>query len=300
MDASPPPSESRGPVGWRSFRCRSQDGLSLHARDWGERHWTALPVVCLPGLTRNAADFDELAAALHAGTRRVLALDYRGRGQSDRDPDWKNYDIQVEAQDVLAVLTAAGIQEAIVIGTSRGGLIAMAMAAIRPAVLRGVVLNDIGPVIDGKGLARIRSYVGKLPRPKTYAEAVDVLRTLANQQFTALSDADWLAQARRTWKETADGLEPDYDVAIQRGLDAIDIERPLIPLWGLFEGLSGLPVLAIRGENSDLLSPDTLAEMGRRHPRLMPLTVPGQGHAPLLSDPPTIAAIAAFVAELVP
>ncbi len=150
------------------------DGLKLYARDYGSRHAPALPVVCLPGLARNSADFHDLALALSRDERRprrVLSLDYRGRGRSDYDRNWRNYDLKVELDDVLQVLTVAGIHEAAVIGASRGGLIAMALAAERPALLRGVVLNDIGPVIEGKGLARIRGYVGSCPRLATTPRA---------------------------------------------------------------------------------------------------------------------------------
>ena len=145
------------------------DGLRLFARDYGPRTGTALAVVCLPGLARTCADFHELALSLSQDgkpSRRVLALDYRGRGRSEYDRDWRNYDLKVELADVLAVLTAASIEEAMFVGTSRGGLLTMALSAARPALLRGAVLNDIGPVIEGRGLARIRGYVGKLPAPR--------------------------------------------------------------------------------------------------------------------------------------
>ncbi|MEJ1938071.1 alpha/beta hydrolase, partial [Nostoc sp. NIES-2111] len=159
---------------FRSVFVSAQDGLKLHTRDYGDRAWSALPVVCLAGLTRNSVDFDTLATALSTDPdkpRRVLALDYRGRGLSGRDADWKRYDVRIEAEDTLAVLAALGVGEAVFVGTSRGGLVSMALAAMRPGVLKGVVLNDIGPVIEGRGLIRIRSYVGKLPPPQTMAEA---------------------------------------------------------------------------------------------------------------------------------
>ena len=277
------------------------DGLRLFARDYGPRAGPALPVVCLPGLARTSADFHELALALAQDgkrSRRVLALDYRGRGRSGYDRDWKNYDVKVEAADALHVLAAAGIAEAVLVGTSRGGIIAMALAAARPALVRGAVLNDIGPVIEGKGLMRIRGYVGKLPAPADHAAGAEILRKLMSAQFTALSEADWLAWARATWKEDGGRLVLDYDPALSRTLEGLDLETPLPPLWPLFEGLKRVPVLAIRGANSDLLSAETLQAMAKAHPRLETLTIPNQGHAPLLQGRDAIQPIRRFVARV--
>jgi len=280
----------------------AKDGLRLHMRDWGaqtDAPASALPVVCLPGLSRTAADFDVLAARL-AGARRVVALDYRGRGLSDRDPDWKHYDLFVENIDILTVLEAAGIEAAIFVGTSRGGLHTMLLTGTRPKVLRAVVLNDIGPVLETEGLRRIQSYVGKLPTPASWAEAVDIAKAIMAARFTGLSAADWEAYARLTFEETPTGFVTRYDPAIMRAFGQMDLEKPIPALWPQFEALASVPVLAIRGENSDLLSQETLAEMGRRHPNFAALTVPGQGHAPLLLDEPTLARIEAFVARIDP
>lgn len=274
------------------------DGLKLHALDYGPRDATALTAVCLPGLSRTALDFDALAQALaHGGAgpaRRVLALDYRGRGSSDYDPDWRHYDVRVESGDVLAVLAAAGVERALFIGTSRGGLNTMVIGAMRPAIVAGVVLNDIGPVLEPKGLARIRSYIGKLPAPADMADAVALLKHISNAHFTALSEADWLAYARMTFRETPTGIVGRYDPKLMNTLADIDLEAPLPDLWPQFEGLSHAPMLIVRGENTDLLSVETAGEMARRHPRCDIFTVPGQGHAPLLIDAATIARIAAF------
>src|SRR3954452_19222179 len=167
--------------GYAEFFISSSDGLRLFARDYGPRGGSALPVVCLPGLARNPADFHALALALSRDERRprrVLAVDYRGRGRSEHDPDWRRYDVRVELDDVLQVLAAAGIAHAVFVGTSRGGIIAMGISAARPALLRGAVLNDIGPVIEGTGLVRIRGYVGKLPQPADQAQAIEILKNL--------------------------------------------------------------------------------------------------------------------------
>lgn len=290
---------SRG-QGFAALAVSSSDSLRLHARDYGPRHNDHLPVVCLPGLTRNAADFHELAVALsqHPGSpRRVLALDFRGRGRSAWDRDWHRYDVRIEAADTLQVLTAAGIEEAVFIGTSRGGIVAMALAALRPAAIRGVVLNDIGPVIDAGGLIRLRGQIGKLPRPKDFGEGGLVLKRLMGGQFSALSEGEWEMMARKTWRAGDEGLVPDHDPALINVLSAIDLEAPLQPLWFLFEVLKRVPVLVLRGARSDILSEKTVADMTRRHPRLRAYIVPDQGHAPLLLGATIVDLVQQFMIE---
>jgi pimeloyl-ACP methyl ester carboxylesterase len=274
----------------------AQDGLRLHLRDHGGPDGRT-PVVCLPGLARTAEDFDSLARHL-SRERRTVALDYRGRGLSDRDSQWNNYDLMVESADILSVLAAAGIGEAIIVGTSRGGLHAMLLAAVRPTLLRGVVLNDIGPVLESKGLARIRGYVGKLPQPRSWSDATALAKSVMGAQFTGLNEVDWETYARLTFEEKDGQFQPRYDANLMRPLAELDLEAPLPQLWPQYEGLAHVPVLGIRGENSDLLSPETFAAMAARHPRFESLVVPGQGHAPLLLDEETIERIAGFVRKI--
>ncbi|MEX0408328.1 alpha/beta hydrolase [Aquibium sp. LZ166] len=284
--------------GSRDFFYTSSDALRLHARIYGSGG--GLPVICLPGLTRNARDFHELALHLsrHGETgRTVVAFDYRGRGESERDANWRNYDVRVEAGDVLAGLTAMGIEHGVFIGTSRGGLIIHVLAAMRPGVLKGVVLNDVGPRIDGAGLAQIRSYLERAPKPNTLEEAVAIQRGAHGQAFSALGDADWDRQARANYRQEDGRLVPDYDPALLKTITSIDFNEPLPELWAQFHGLTTVPLLAIRGANSKLLSADTLKEMERRHPDLEAVTVEGQGHAPLLETGDLPATIAAFVAR---
>jgi len=286
---------------FRSVFVTSQQGLKLHARDYGERASGRLPVVCLPGLTRNAVDFHDLAMALSRHRhrpRRVVAIDLRGRGLSEHDPDWRGYDPRIEVTDVMDQLAALGVAHAVFVGTSRGGLVTMGLAAARPGLIRAAVLNDIGPVIEAQGLIRIRSYVGKLPAPRSMDEAVDILRRISDARFPALGDDDWLAMARGTWVEREGRLVPSYDTNLFRGLAALDLEAPLPPIWPYFRALATVPVLALRGENSDLLSPATLEAMAAQHPGLQAVTVPGQGHAPLLRDAPTLSRIASFIAHV--
>lgn len=284
----------------RSHFISAQDGLRLHARVYGSELWEATPVVCLPGLARAAADFDALAQALVAGSagrpRRVVALDYRGRGLSERDSNPANYDLRVENADVLACLDALGVEHAAFVGTSRGGLHILMLAATRPCALKAAVLNDVGPVIEAKGLARIRSYVGRLPTPASWADATDLVKSVMGGQFTQLSDEEWRAYAALTFEETDRGFVTRYDPALTKALDAYDLDQPLPTAWPQFEGLASIPTLCMRGEHSDLLSEETVAEMGRRHPRFQAHMVAGQGHAPLLLDKPTIERVSRFVA----
>jgi len=274
----------------------SKDGLKLHARRYGPEIAARPPVVCLPGISRTVADFDDIAEVIVAdGRRSVYAFDYRGRGQSDYDPNWQNYDVKVELGDVLDQMTALGIAEAIFFGTSRGGILAMLVAMVRPTAMIGAILNDIGPVIDGKGLARIKSYVGKLPQPKTFAEGASILKRISDSQFPRQSDAAWERFARRTWKETPQGLAPTYDPNLMKPLEGIDLGAPIPELWPQFEALAPVPVLVLRGAHSDILSRDTALAMTTRHPDCTLYEVADEGHAPYLADAPTQSEIMAFI-----
>jgi pimeloyl-ACP methyl ester carboxylesterase len=276
------------------------DGLQLHVREHGDRRSQRLPVVCLPGLSRTAEDFAVLAAAIAtdaAAPRRVLALDYRGRGLSEHDRNPKNYAIPVELADVIAVLVALGAAPAIIVGTSRGGLIAMALAAHRPGAMAGAVLNDIGPVIEAKGLMRIKSYVGQLPEPRTFEEGADILRRIAGGQFPNLGAAAWLNAARRGWREQDGRMIPTYDPALSHSLAALNPDQPIPTMWPQFEALARVPVMVIRGANSDILSSETVDAMKARQPQMEALVVPDQGHAPLLVEPDIISHIKHFAAK---
>lgn len=276
----------------------AQDGLRLHVRDYGALLSRALPVVCLPGLARTTADFESLAPALsNAAQRRVLVLDYRGRGKSDYDPNPANYNLHVELADLLAVLTALGIARATFIGTSRGGILTMLLAVARPTAIAGCVLNDIGPVIELEGLLRIKGYVGKLPQPTSFEEAAEALRRRFGSHFPKWGDADWRAFAHRTFKEEDGHIMPDYDPALATVLAAVTPERPLPPLWREFDALAHVPVMVVRGTNSDILSAATVQAMRERRRRLEVVEVADEGHAPSLSDTDTAGRIAAFAAS---
>jgi pimeloyl-ACP methyl ester carboxylesterase len=278
----------------------SHDGLKLHVGTYGSRTAATVPVVCLPGLARTGADFDALATALAGDLNRpryVVTMDYRGRGRSDYDRDPFNYNFATELADVLAVLTALDIDPAVFVGTSRGGILAMLLASARPTAIVGVVLNDIGPVIDVQGLARIKSYVGNLPEPKSFTDGAEILRRLFASQFPKLSEDDWIAFSKRAFKEQDGRLLPTYDVKIAKTLEGIDLERPLQSLWVEFDALARMPVMVIRGANSDVLSAATVEAMRARKPDLDAIEVPDQGHAPLLVEHDTIGHISSFVAN---
>jgi len=286
------------PSDYASHFVSAQDGLKLHVRAYGPGGGENLPVVCLPGLARTSADFHELALALSRHTetpRRVIAMDYRGRGRSDYDPNPANYNLAVELNDVLTALTALGIGPAVFVGTSRGGILTMLLATVSPAALAGAVLNDIGPVIELQGLIRIKSYVGKMPPSKSYDEATAILRRLFGAQFPKLTSEDWVDYARRSFEQRDGKLVPSYDPMLAKILEGIDPERPPAPLWNAFDALAAVPVMVIRGALSDLLSAETVAAMRQRRPDLEVMEVPDQGHAPLLTDAASIRRIAAFV-----
>jgi pimeloyl-ACP methyl ester carboxylesterase len=280
----------------RSTFVSASDGLRIHIREYGPSRSPALPVVCLPGLTRTVADFDVLAPALaDAGPRRVLAIDSRGRGQSEYDRNPENYNLLVELADAVAVLTALSVGPAVFIGSSRGGLLAMNLAVAHPTTIAGVVLHDIGPVIEPKGLVRIRSYVGKMLQPRTFEEGGEILRRLSSSQFPKLTAEQWRAAAQRIWQMRDGALVPTYDVRLARTLAAIDLERRLPPLWNEFEALARVPMLVIRGANSDVLSSETLAAMAARHPGMQSIEVPDEGHVPLLEGEDMIRRLIEFV-----
>ena len=278
----------------------SSDGLRLHILDVAPARDRGLtPAVCLCGLTRGARDFLPLAEALAgdaAHPRRVVAFDYRGRGLSDHDSDWRHYDLATERDDILRGLATCGIARAHMIGTSRGGLHIMAMAPEHRALMASVVLNDIGPVLDPAGLARIKGYVGRLPAPpRSFAEAIKLLKLGAAEHFDGLQPDDWVHFARTTFGEDEHRLGLQYDPALARTLEAFDLSQPLPEMWPLFDALRGLAVLTIRGARSDLLSEPTFAAMCARWAGCEGHVVVGQGHAPLLVDLQTIGRIAIFL-----
>ncbi|MEQ9226849.1 MAG: alpha/beta hydrolase [Parvibaculum sp.] len=277
---------------YREIFYTSQDGLRLFARDYGERASPATPIICLPGLTRNSKDFELLAMHL-SSHRRVICPDLRGRGRSGYCENWTDYTPVHEMMDTLDLMGATGIAQAIFIGTSRGGLIAMAMAAFRPNVIKAVVLNDIGPEVNMKGIERIAGYVGIMETPSTWDEAAVKLRLMNEREFPNLSSEDWRAFARRTFAEENGAPKTDYDpkigTAMRKGMEASKGEVPT--MWPQFKALAQVPVLVVRGENSDLLTADIVSRMASEHPALKSVVAKDRGHAPFLDEPEVLAAL---------
>ncbi len=268
------------------------DGLALYFDDTGGAD---TPVLCLAGLTRNARDFDHVAPHLTTMGLRVIRMDYRGRGRSDyADP--ATYSIPQEAADALALLDHLGLARCAVLGTSRGGLIAMWIAATARARLTGVALNDIGPEIAPEGMAAIRSYIGVPPAQATY-EAAARARAETWTRFDGVPHDRWLAEVRAHYDAGDDGLTLRYDPALAGPVIAA-ADAPAPDLWPLFDALDNLPLALIRGANSDLLSPRTAAEMARRRPDMTLACVPGRGHVPFLDEPESLAALQEWAAQL--
>lgn len=283
--------------GWVDRWWTSHDGLRLHARDYAASAGEArLPVVCIHGLTRNARDFEDLAPWITARERRVLAVDVRGRGGSDRDPNSANYQPIVYAQDLAGLLGGLGLARALFVGTSMGGLITLAVSAMLPRMVAGAVLNDIGPDIEPKGLARLREYVGKPVEVATWAEAADYARRVNEVAFPKVAADQWPRMARRLFAQRPDGrLVLDYDPAIAQAVSSSSGDPP--DLWPLFEGLAtNRPLALIRGEMSDLTSAQTAARMHAVAPHMIYAEVPAVGHAPLLNEPEALAALEGFLA----
>ncbi len=281
-----------GPDGEKGFKTedifyRSQDDLLLYARKYGSDDAAGRPVVCLPGLTRNGRDFHDLAVSLsthpkHA--RPVYCLDLRGRGRSEWDKDWRNYSPYVELLDVVTFLTLRCLTNAAFLGTSRGGIITMMLAVMRPSAIGCAVLNDIGPVIETAGLARIMGYAGKIPLPRDWDEATSIIRDINMRQFTAMDNAAWVKLTRQLFNEADGRPAAAYDPDVGKALSEVDIAKPAPSMWEHFESLFQVPVMVLRGENSDLLSAATVEEMQARHPALTSVVIHNEGHAPLLLD----------------
>jgi pimeloyl-ACP methyl ester carboxylesterase len=282
--------------GFREYRWTSHDGLSLYSRVYDEARPQALAVLCLHGLTRNSRDFERLAPHL-AQHFRIICPDLRGRGLSARDPNWQNYHPNTYVADLTGLVKGLAISQMAIIGTSLGGLLAMMLASVAPDVVAGFVLNDVGPEIDPAGAERIRRYAGRLRPVSSWEEAIAQLREVYGSAWPGLSDSAWTELVRRSYREDADGT-PVLDVDPMVG-EATRASPSLAPnLWPLFAALGRIPILAIRGAKSDILSEATFARMQREKPDLCRLEVANRGHVPLLDEPECLVAIDAFLARL--
>jgi pimeloyl-ACP methyl ester carboxylesterase len=282
---------------WQDRYFESSDGLTLYYRDYPTPESGRLPVMCLPGLTRNSRDFEALALWLQRGGRRVLTPDLRGRGRSQYDPNWSNYHPGTYLGDLERLQAAASAERVIVIGTSLGGILAMLIAAIRPAAIAGAVLNDVGPEIAPEGLQRIAQYVGRHAPVGSWEEAIAQAQSTYGLALPDLSHADWQALARRSYIEVDGVPRLDMDPMIGEAVRAAPAGAAP-DLWPVYAALAPLPVLALRGALSDVLSEATFERMAREKPDLRRLSVARRGHPPLLDEPECLAAIEDFLSNL--
>jgi len=269
-------------------RFETSDGLSLHYTDDG----AGLPLLCLAGLTRTGRDFDYVRP--HLPPARVITLDYRGRGQSDWDPNHMNYVLPIEARDVLELMDHLGIAAAAILGTSRGGLHAMGLAAAAPNRVLGACLNDVGPELDPAGLAAILTYLGRAPGVQTHDQMAVALTHLPG--FEDVPPERWLAEARLHYRAGPEGLEITYDPGLRA---PIEVGGEVPDLWPFFDALAGKPLALIRGAGSNLLSAETAARMQARRPDMIVVAeVPGRGHVPFLDEPEAVRAIRHWMEQM--
>jgi pimeloyl-ACP methyl ester carboxylesterase len=281
---------------WQARTWTSRDGLKLYYRDYPGSN-DRPPLLCLHGLTRNSRDFADFADR-YAGRFRIIAVDFRGRGMSERDPQPARYLPVTYAADVLQLLDELAIDRAVFVGTSLGGLVTMLVAGIQPQRIAGAILNDVGPELDTTGLDRIRSYVGKPKRFRDWDEAADYVVDV-NRGLPASNDRnDWIRAAKRICREEGDAVVLDYDMAIAEPFNQPEpADGVQFDMWPMYRQLGQAPLLVVRGENSDLLSRETAKAMLDAAPGVQLVTVPGVGHAPELTEPAAVAAIDDFLAR---
>ena len=277
---------------YRERRFLAQDGLSLYYRDYDGGSAAGAPLLCLSGITRNSADFAALAEA-HANERRIVCLDFRGRGESDRAGDWQTYTPETYVNDIRHLIVAAGLHRFVLVGTSMGGFLSMGLGAVVPAAIAGVVLNDVGPKIEAAATAAIVDYVGTDRPVADWPAAVAAIKERFTG-FEAWDDETFEDTARATYREGDEGrLHFNWDVNLVQPIRRSSGARQ--DLWAMFRSLHHVPVLAIRGGNSELLTDAGLQAMLDDHPDITGVTVPGVGHAPRLHEPEAARAISAFL-----
>lgn len=274
-------------------RITSYDNLSLYVRDYGDPLDPRAPLFCLGGLTRNCKDFESLAERYSADGRRVICPDYRGRGQSDYDSNWRNYDPRNYIRDIQDLLSALNVHHVVVVGTSLGGILGMGMAVAMPGALAAVVMNDVGPKVETGGLDFIINYIREDRPHDDWDGAVATIKTML-PNLTFQDEGIWLTMAQNTFRERADGrLYFDWDVNIVKPMLESSYEIP--DMWPLFRALKHVPTLVLRGAESDILSPETFAEMQRVKPDMIAVEIPRAGHVPTMAEPESRVALEAFL-----
>ncbi len=271
-----------------------RDGLTLAYRDYPGRD-DVPPLLCMHGLTRNSRDFQGFADRFE-GRFRIIAPDFRGRGLSDRDPQPERYVPPTYAADMIELLDRLDIAQAILVGTSLGGIVAMLIAVTDPKRIAGTILNDVGPELEATGLHRIRQYAGKPVRFESWDEAADYARFIGRGLPESHGRDDWLRVAKRLFAERDGSIELDYDMGIANAFNPPEgAEQPVFDMWPLYRALGRAPLLIVRGETSDLLSAQAAARMVEEVPGASLVTVPGVGHPPDLTEPAAVAAIDSFL-----
>ena len=283
MDIAKPQTQA-----WADRYWTSRDGLKLHYRDYDGPAGRP-PLLMLHGLTRNARDFENVAER-YAGDWRVLAVDFRGRGMSEWDSDSSHYNPPIYAADVLQLLDELGIEQALFMGTSLGGLVTMIIATVAPKRIAGALLNDVGPELDLSGIDRIKSYVGKQVLFRDWDDAADRLQQRAGDVYPAYDHAAWVRFAKRACRQTEGGVEFDYDMKIAEPFEAGNTGE-IKDAWPYYRALGDRPVLVLRGEHSDLLPGPAADRMAKEIPDVEVVIVKGVGHAPDLDEPEAVAAI---------
>lgn len=280
--------------GHREHTYMSRDGLTLFYREYGESNG-GIPVICLPGITRNSRDFEDIAS--HLGTQyRVFAADLRGRGFSEHDPNWRNYHPQTYVDDVVTLLDHRQLQRVILLGTSLGGLVSTMLTKQHGDRVVAAILNDIGPEVGSAGLERIKTYIGRVPPVASWAEAVAQAREIYGHALPGVSDEKWMRLVRRGYREDVDGV-PRLDMDPAIGDAARKVGAALADPWVLFSGFDDKPLLVIQGAMSDILTDDIVERMRAQKPDLLHVKVPKRGHPPLLDEPECMTAIDTFIRD---
>ena len=281
---------------FKDYFFQTTDGLRLYARDYPGPDANAPALICLHGLTRNSKDFENLAEAL-ASDFRVVVPEQRGRGLSDYAEDVSRYTLAQYVEDMQRLIVELGLQRLSVVGTSMGGLMTFALNALSPGLIERAVINDIGPEIAQEGLDRIKSYVGVAGPFEDWEEATAYLSSITAEIFPEWTDAQWSDFARQCYIEREGQIVIDYDPQIATPLATQSNDTEAETLWSLFEEMASIPSLLIRGELTDLLSPECVARMQKVHPSMEVLSVPNVGHAPMLNEPGVTEAIRRFLLD---
>lgn len=289
------PADARDQTGFREGYVTAQDGLRLYYRDYGPHDSGRATALCLAGIARNSRDFHSLALRLSVA-RRVMAFDYRGRGRSDYDRNWRHYEPRTYVEDARHLMAATNTHRIVAIGTSMGGLIALGLAVAAASSVRAIVMNDVGPEIQSEGFERIVTYIASFPPQATWDQAALEMRRVF-PMLSITSDKGWLNFARASYRPGGDGmLHADWDPNIVKPLG--NPEDTPVDLWALYRGIAGIPALAVRGGKSDVLSETTFRRMKTEKPDLVQVVIPESGHAPTLGEPEAVKAIDAFLAPL--